>query len=156
MVLDAVVADISRTRAISAEPQAIWDVLADFGTISAWAENVDHSCVLQPGDDGGPMGMTRRIQTGRNTLVERIVDFDPPNTIAYDILGLPPRLHKVRNRWRLKPAANGSSVVTLTSTVEIGPRRLQKLAERVVSRVMAKQSDAMLAGLANRLENTGG
>ena len=44
-------------------------------------------------------------------------------------------------------------MVTLTSTVEIGAGPLARLAERVVGRVMAKQSDAMLAGLAHRLEN---
>ena len=43
--------------------------------------------------------------------------------------------------------------MTLTSTVEIGPRATQKLAERVLCRFLARQSDAMLAGLANRLEN---
>jgi hypothetical protein len=152
--LDAGVADICRTRAIAAEPQAIWDVLADFGTISTWADNVDHSCLLGPAAQGVTVGTTRRVQTGRNTLVERITDFDPPNTLAYDIQGLPSQLRTVSNRWRLRPAANGSSEVTLTSTVEIGPRPFQQLAERVVSRLLAKQSDVMLAGLANRLESS--
>lgn len=147
-------ADICRTRAIAAEPQAIWDVLADFGTISAWADIVDHSCLLSPAAEGVAVGTTRRVQTGRNTLVERITDFDSPNTLAYDIQGLPSQLSTVSNRWRLRPTANGSTEVTLTSTVEIGPRPFQQLAERVVSRLLAKQSDVMLAGLANRLESS--
>jgi len=45
-------------------------------------------------------------------------------------------------------------VVTLTSTVEIGGGPLARLAERLVARAMAKQSDALLAGLAQRSENT--
>ena len=98
-------ADISRSRTIAARPQAIWDVLADFGAPSSWADDVDHSCVLNHGPDGGPLGTTRRVQVGRNTFVERIVEFD-------------------------------------------------RLAERVVLRGMAKQSDALLAGLAHRLEDT--
>jgi hypothetical protein len=43
--------------------------------------------------------------------------------------------------------------VTLTSAVEIGPHPPQKLAEHVLCRFLARQSDSMLAGLANRLEN---
>jgi hypothetical protein len=68
---------------------------------------------------------------------------------------LPPRLREVTNRWTLRPVTEGSNatVVTLTSTVQIGAGPLARLAERIVGRAMAKQSDAMLAGLAHRLEN---
>ena len=40
------VADIDRSRSIAADTQAVWDVLADFGSISSWADNIDHSCIL--------------------------------------------------------------------------------------------------------------
>jgi hypothetical protein len=144
------VAEIQRTRIIAARGQEVWDVLADFGAIGSWADNVDHSCILSSGVDGAPVGTTRRVQVKRDTLVERIIEFDPPHVLAYDIEGLPRLLRRVTNSWTL---AGDSSVVTLTSTVEIGPRPPQNLAERVVCRVMARQSDSMLAGLANRLEN---
>jgi uncharacterized protein YndB with AHSA1/START domain len=147
------VADIQRTRIIAARGQEVWDVLADFGAIGSWADNVDHSCILSSGVDGAPVGTTRRVQVKRDTLVERIIEFDPPHVLAYDIEGLPRLLRRVTNRWTLAASAGDSSVVTLTSTVEIGPRPPQKLAERVVCRVMARLSDSMLAGLANRLEN---
>jgi uncharacterized protein YndB with AHSA1/START domain len=147
------VADIQRTRIIAARRQEVWDVLADFGAIGSWAGNVDHSCILSSGVDGAPVGTTRRVQVKRDTLVERIIEFDPPHVLAYDIEGLPRLLRRVINRWTLAASAGDSSVVTLTSTVEIGPRPPQKLAERVVCRVMARQSDSMLAGLASRLEN---
>ena len=45
-------------------------------------------------------------------------------------------------------------MVTLISTVEVGAGRPARMAEWVALRVLAKQSDAMLAGLAHRLENT--
>ena len=153
MVFDDSVADISRSRPIAAPPQEIWDVLADFGSLSSWAGNVDHSCVCNHGPDGGALGTTRRVQVGRNALLERITAFDPPSTLAYDITGLPTRLRKVTNRWTLRPT-NDATVVTLTSTIEIGPGPLARLAERVAGRAMAKQSEAMLAGLAHRWENT--
>ena len=144
-------AQIDRTRTIAAAPQEVWDVLADFGALSTWVDRVDPSSILVHGADGDPIGMARRVQMGRNTLVERIVEFDPPHTLAYGIDGLPKRLRRVTNRWTLRPSGE-STVVTLTSTVEIGSGRLRQLAERVACRVMASESDGMLAGLAKRLE----
>ncbi len=144
-------ADVERRRTIAASPEAIWTVLADFGAISSWAGNVDHSCILVHGT--GPVGTTRRIQVGRDTLVERIVQFDPPHTLAYEIEGLPKRLRAVTNCWTLRPDGR-STAVTLTTTVEIGSRPGQQLAERALCRVLARQSDAMLDGLAKRMENS--
>ncbi|CQD17026.1 cyclase/dehydrase [Mycobacterium lentiflavum] len=146
-------ADIQRTRIIAARVQEVWNVLADFGAIVSWADNVDHSCILSSGADGAPIGTTRRVQVRRDTLVERITEFDPPHALAYDIEGLPRLLGRVANRWTLAARSSDSTVVTLTSTVEIGPWPPQQLAERVVCQVLARQSDSMLAGLANRLEN---
>lgn len=146
--------EVTRVRRVAAAQHAVWDVLADFGAISAWAGNVDHSCMLRRGADGTAVGAARRVQTGRITVVERIAEHDAPRVLAYDIEGLPARLRTVRNRWSLAPDGDGATVVSLTSTVDIGPRLPQRLAERVVSRVMAKQSDAMLAGIAAHLEAT--
>jgi len=146
------VADIQRTRAIAAPVDEIWTVLCDFGSITSWAVGVDHSCILYPGPGGGPLGTARRVQVGRDALVERIVEFDPPRVLAYQIDGLPRRLRRVTNRWTLEPARGDSARVTLASTVEIGPRPAQRLAERVFCRLLARQSDGMLAGLAHRLE----
>lgn len=99
--------EIVRTRRIAAAQRTVWDVLADFGAISAWADNVDHSCMLGSAADGG---------------------------------------------GSLTPDGGAATVVSLTTTVEIGPRPPQKLAARVVARVLAKQSDVMLAGIAAYLE----
>jgi len=150
------VAGIHRTRTIAAPASEIWNVLADFGSISSWADNVDHSCILFSGPGGAVVGTARRVQAKRDVLVERITEVDPPRVLAYDIEGLPKPLRRVSNRWTLAPAAGESipkSLVTLTSAVEIGAGATQKLAERVLRRFLARQSDVMLAGLANRLEN---
>ncbi|OBH18418.1 SRPBCC family protein [Mycobacterium sp. E3247] len=151
-------ADIHRTRAIAARIGDVWETLADFGSISSWAGNVDHSCILSSGPDGPGVGTARRVQVKRDALVERITEFDPPRALAYDIEGLPRRLRRVSNRWTLAPAGGDSAattLVTLTSTVEIGPHATQQLAEVVLCRVLVRQSEAMLAGLANRLEHAG-
>ena len=153
MRLDGPVARISRSRSIAASPEAVWDVLADFGELSSWAGNVDHSCLLEHGADGVSVGASRRVQVGRNTLVERITELAAPAALAYDIEGLPRRLRRVANRWTLTPAG-GSTDVTLTSTVDIGANPVAGIAEHAMCRFMAKQSDAMLDGLAERLEGS--
>lgn len=144
------VAEIHRSRTVAAEPKDVWDVLADFGSISSWADNVDHSCILNHGDD--PVGTTRRVQIGRNALVERITEFDPTWALGYDVEGLPKRLRSLTNRWTLRRVQYGNTVVTLTSKVGIGSHSVQKVAERAVCRLLARQSDVMLDGLAKRLE----
>ncbi|WP_319447241.1 MULTISPECIES: SRPBCC family protein [unclassified Mycobacterium] len=155
MVLDGGVADISRTRTIAAPPQAIWDVLADFGSLSSWAARADHSCILNQGPDGGAIDTTRRVQVGRNTVVERIIEFEPPSAIAYAITGLPKQFRHVVNRWTL--ASSGSATeVTLTSRLEFGSTPVARAAGWVVCRGMAKQSDSLLAALANRMEHAHG
>jgi hypothetical protein len=143
---------ISRDRTIPAPPQAIWNVLADFGALSSWADEVDHSCILNHGPDGALPGTTRRVQVGRNVLVERITQADQPATLAYDIEGLPRRLRHVANRWTLRQIG-AATVVTVTSTVDIGTNPLARAAERIVCRVMAKQSDSMLAGITRKMEH---
>ncbi len=145
-------AEVHRSRRIAADPRAVWAVLADFGAISSWADNIDHSCILNHGSE--PVGTTRRVQIGRNALVEQITEYDETRALAYDVEGLPKRLRRFNNRWSLRPGGDGT-VVTLTSTVDIGSGPVHKIAERAVCRVQLRQSDIMLAGLAHRLENSG-
>ena len=128
-------------------------MLADFGSISAWASNVDHSCLLEHGDDPAAVGTSRRVQVGRDTLVERITDSVAPTTLRYSIEGLPRPLGRVANRWTITPFGD-STAVTLTSTVDIGGNPLARVAEKAACRFMAKQSDVMLAGLARRVEGS--
>lgn len=138
---------------MAATPEQIWNVLADFGAITTWAGNIDHSCILNAGPDGGMLGTTRRVQIKRDTVVERITEFEAEHALAYDIEGLPKFLGKVNNRWTLRTNAGGTTEVTLTNRIDMGGHPVQNVAEHVVLRVMARQSDLMLKGLANRLEN---
>ena len=151
MRLDDLVAAISRARVVNAPPAALWDVLADFGALSSWASNVDHSCILQR--ETTLLGTSRRVQVGRNTLVERVTECAAPNVLGYAIDGLPRRLGRVSNRWTLTPAPAGGTTVTLTSSVEIGGGPIARLTESAVCRMMARQSEQMLAGLAARVED---
>ena len=71
MMLDGGVAQISRSRTVPATPRQVWDVLADFGAISSWAANVDHSCLLEHGSGDPGVGTSRRLQVGRDALALR-------------------------------------------------------------------------------------
>lgn len=143
---------------MAAPPEAVWEVLADFGSISSWAPNVDHSCLLEHGAGGPAAGTTRRVQVGRNALVERIVEITPPTVLEYCIEGLPTRLGRLTNRWTLNSGGSGRTEVTLTSTVRGGCGPLARLnaasVGRIAGRIMARQSEDMLAGLAARLEGS--
>jgi ribosome-associated toxin RatA of RatAB toxin-antitoxin module len=146
------VTETRRSRTIAAQAQAIWDVLADFGAVSSWVDFVDHSCLLEHTGDGGAIGVTRRVQMGRNTFVERITDFDPRRTLGYDVEGLPRQVRHLHSRWTLRPTAPGFTEVTLASAVQIGPNPMQRLAERIFGRITSKQLDLLLAGLAKEVE----
>ncbi|KUI22767.1 cyclase [Mycobacterium sp. GA-1285] len=146
-------AEVDRSRVIAASPTQIWEVLADFGGIASWLD-VDHSSILTRGQDGAMVGTARRVQMGRNTLVENVTECDPQFVLAYEIEGLPKFVGKVGNRWKLEPTGGGETVVTITSTVRKGRGRTQQLVERLACRALARGSDTMLAALARRLENS--
>jgi hypothetical protein len=146
---------ISRTGEIAASPDAVWNVLADFGAIVTWAPNVDHSCLLT--DQEADVGAARRIQAGRTTLVETVTEWTPPavdrpGVLTYRLDGLPKVVRSVTNSWLLTPSVSVSdtptgTTVTVTSTVDAGPRPPQKMIARIVARKLAGASDEMIAGL---------
>ncbi len=150
--------ELTRSRTIAAPIGDIWNVLAEFDTISAWASNVDHSCLLEDRpDDGDMLGVARRVQAGRFVLVERITTWEPQSRLAYEITGLPPVLRHVVNEWRLTaPATPNSTYVALVTRVDCGPRPPQQLIARLAGRSLAKTSDKMLAGLADWCTTTKG
>lgn len=133
---------------MSAPPEAVWEVLADFGALAHWVPEVEHSCLLHGGSPG--VGTVRRVQVGRTTLLETVTAWSPPEQLAYDITGLPSVLRHVSNDWRLR-AVDGGTEVTVTASVDAGPRPPQRLIARLVAQRMATTSDQMLAGLAAAL-----
>lgn len=152
---------VTRSRTIARPRSEVWAALADFAAIGDWAPDVDHSCLLRNGDGGDSdsgdgvavaLGTERRIQTGRTTLVERVITAEDPGVLAYTIEGLPPVVRSVTNEWRLTDEGASGTVAVLTSTVDCGPRPPQQLVARLVGRRLARASDSMLAGLAHTLE----
>ena len=73
-------ATVERTAAVPASSGDVWAVLAEFGHISRWAANVDHSCLLSDQTEG--VGTIRRIQTDRSTVVETVEAWEPGSTLS--------------------------------------------------------------------------
>ena len=146
-------AETTRSIEIPAPTEAVWAVLADFGCISAWAPNVDHSSLMSEQDAG--VGAVRRIQAGRVTVVERVVEWDEGTALGYRIEGLPPAIKKVTNTWRLVPAPAGT-LASLTTVVDVGPRPPQQLVARGIAKRLGGISDQMLAGLRVHLTSSEG
>lgn len=136
--------DVVETVTIRQPASAVWAVLADFEAISRWAPNVDHSCATT--HVATDVGATRRIQTGRTTVLETVTEWEPERVLAYSISGLPPVIRSVTNTWRLTGSGSVTEV-TLTSSIDAGPRPPQKLVARAVGRALAKASRQMLDGL---------
>lgn len=142
-------ATVVRSRTIAAAPAAIWATLADFAGISRWAPNVDHACLMSEQDQG--VGMQRRIQTGRTTVVETVTEWEPEVSVAYVITGLPPVIKSVTNTWQLERSGDATAV-TLTTEVDAGSRPPQQVVAKVVARKLSEASEQMLAGLQATVE----
>ena len=61
---------LERSATITARPERVWEVLADFGSIADWVPLIQHSCLLS--DQAERPGAVRRVQIARQTLVERV------------------------------------------------------------------------------------
>ena len=112
------------------------------------ADDPNHSCPLSDQTEG--IGTVRRVQIARQTLVERVVAWDPPSTLSYTIEGLPPMVGSARNTWTLTPAGRVTEV-TLTTEIDTGrnPAKMA-IAKKVLER-MAVASEFMLAGMVERV-----
>jgi polyketide cyclase/dehydrase/lipid transport protein len=133
---------------VDAPAEAVWDLLAGFADISAWASNVAQSSLLTPGPPGP--GAVRRVQVGRAALRETVTAWEPGRTLAYDIAGLPVVVTAAGNTWTLAPRGTGTSV-TLTGEVQTrgGP-----LVARIVGRKIGQANAELVQCLAARLRST--
>ena len=140
--------ETTRSAVVAADPDAVWAVLEDFGAISKWAPNVDHSCLMSEQTEG--VGAVRRVQVGRSSLVERVVEWSPGFYLAYSIEGFPKVIRSVVNTWSLTEMVGGTRV-SLTSRVNAGPRPPQQLIAQIAAQRLARASETMLAGLKRHL-----
>ena len=128
----------------------VWEVLGSFESISDWADNVSHSCLLSEQSEG--LGTCRRIQTGNTSVTEHVTKWENLRYLAYEIRGLPPVFKNVTNSWTLEPSEVG---VQLSLTVEIIPiRRPATPIAGIASLIFGRINSGMLKDLKNFLEIT--
>ena len=144
--------EITKVMSIARSRADVWSGLADFGGIERWAPNVDHSSMTT----GQPVGLgsVRRVQVGRNALLETVVVWEPEHCLSYSLEGLPPVVRSVTNIWTLDGdnTSTTATTVTLRTRIDAGPRPPQQLVGRIFGKVLAKASDEMLGGLKAHLE----
>jgi uncharacterized protein YndB with AHSA1/START domain len=138
-----------KTRLIAAKKSKVWAALADYPGIVAWAPNVDHSTAATQAHTG--IGAVRRVQAGRITLLETIVDWQPEDLLAYTLHGLPPIAGNVVTTWQLEEQGDGTSV-TITTLIHSRPNPLSRIVGRALGRQLTKASKQMLSGLAAHVE----
>ena len=143
---------VSRSRHLSHPPEAICAVLARFDRIVDWAPKVTHSALTTTQAEG--VGAARRVQVGRQALIETITIWEPERTLAYAIGGLPPLVAGVTNRWDLAPDTDGRTFVTMSSVIDPGPGAKGKIGSRVLKVPLGQAADSMLDGLAAHLDGS--
>lgn len=139
---------IERSSEIAATPAEIWEVLADFGALASWVPMIQHTCPLSDQTEG--VGTVRRVQVQRQTLVETVTVWSPPDTLTYTIEGLPPIAGVPITTWRL--VADGPRTrVTVSTDLDTGRNPIRRLVGRKVLDRLGLAAEFMLAGLAARV-----
>ena len=140
---------LSRRIDIAAPRDEVWAVLSRLDQIGRWAPGVDHASYTTEATEG--IGAARRIQAGRQTLLETITTWREPATLAYRLEGLPPIVGTVTNRWDLTVMSGATTTATLTTIIDPGGNRAGKVVARGLIRVLGRASTGMLEGLAAHL-----
>lgn len=136
---------VSTSTTLAVPTERVWAVLSDYFALASWASAIDHSSPLT--DAAAGMGASRRVAMGSNVIIENVVDWKPPSAMAYEIVGLPPVVKHVENRWEVRGDGTDTTV-TLTCSIEPGPKPPMKVAAKAVARRIGKVNESLVADLA--------
>lgn len=141
---------VSNEITVAASPAEVWALLAAFDRLAEWAREIDHSCQLTERREG--VGAQRRVQVKTNVMLERVTVWQPEETLAYEIVGLPNVVGTVVNEWTLR-ADGDHTRLALTAQVEPGPTMpMKKLPTKLVARLLARQMGSVNQRLLRDLE----
>ncbi|MBU6281655.1 SRPBCC family protein [bacterium] len=79
-------------RAVSQAPvERVWELLADARSWSSWSRLTSSALAEEaPGPDPNGIGALRRFSVGFGASLERVVAYEPPRHLAYELVsGLP-------------------------------------------------------------------
>ncbi len=82
---------IERRAASQAPVERVWELLADARSWSSWSRLTASALAEEaPGPDPNGIGALRRFSVGPGASLERVVAWDPPRHLAYELVsGLP-------------------------------------------------------------------
>jgi ligand-binding SRPBCC domain-containing protein len=107
---------LSEQVEIAAPPDLVWQALADFGDVAAWAPYMRISHLV--GDQERGVGTRRAMQHELGfRFEERVTAWTEGEGFAFDVLRAPWPMDAVRESWRI--AAHGSGT-RVTTRVEYG------------------------------------
>lgn len=103
--------DIKVTRVVKKPIDAVFAILTDHGNYSQF-KPVDESILVEQGKtEQNGLGALRKVKLGGMTLHERIVLFEPPYRLGYQIeRSAPLRFEHIKGEVMLKEHAEGTEV----------------------------------------------
>lgn len=136
---------------ITAAPQLVWEALADFGDVAAWAPYMRISHLVGEKEKG--VGTRRAMQHEFGFRFEECVtQWDENEGYAFDVLKAPWPMTNVKETWRTGKD-NGFSTVTtrVTYDMKLGP--LGALADWLLVRfIVRREMRSGLRGLKEYVE----
>jgi hypothetical protein len=113
MDLRKVTFEVSHT--VHAPIDAVWDVLADFGTEHRWTQTLTH---CERDTPNAAVGTVRTCTLpkplmGRTKVREELTEFEPGVALAYDLDGAAGPFLTASSRWSTQAGAAGTTVLTV-------------------------------------------
>jgi uncharacterized protein YndB with AHSA1/START domain len=89
--------------------EAVWSLLADTGSWARWAPFADATLESEGSPEREGVGAVRRFRRDRRTTRERVVVFEPPGRLEYELLsGIP--IRDYRAVVLLEPVDGGTRI----------------------------------------------
>lgn len=103
--------ELSEQVEIAAPVELVWQALADFGDVAAWAPYMRISHLVGEQEHG--VGTRRAMQHELGFRFEEVVtDWREGEGFSFDVLRAPWPMNAVRESWRIVASGDGTRVVT--------------------------------------------
>jgi hypothetical protein len=136
---------------ICAPPEAVWEVIADFGHVDLWAPTVT-KCVCPGGKKRG-VGAKRTLTTTRKTSAEEtVIEWNEKKNLTFEITKGLPSIALLQEAWYIQRWPQGTEVIVAMG-YETKPGIFHRIVERVMMRGMLTDMLVKnLAGLKHHVE----
>ncbi len=144
---------IREQRIVPHPVDVVWAVLGDFGSEHRWS-----SQLARCGRDADivAVGTVRtcrlaRPLLGRRQVTERVTDYQPGRTLAYQLGGGAGPFRTAGGRWSLCPDGRGCTVIEVTGSFQPRSQLAGRLAGPLARRIAARAARRALTDLTTHL-----